>query len=84
MDIENIKPYNPNENKTRQLNRMFNNISKRYDQFNDIMSMGLARLWRKRALQSLRIFPHKVLLDIAAGTADISIKAFEHLEPLCV
>ena len=84
MDIENIKPYNPNENKTRQLNRMFNNISKRYDQFNDIMSMGLARVWRKNALLSLRIFPHKVLLDIAAGTADISIKAFEHLEPLRV
>lgn len=81
MDIKDVKPYNKDEDKTRQLNRMFNTISSKYDKFNDIMSMGLARRWRKKAILELGKFPHAKILDIAAGTADISIKAFEHIEP---
>ena len=45
-----VKPYTDNENKTSQLSRMFNTISDKYDIFNDIMTWGLARYWRKRAL----------------------------------
>lgn len=81
MDINEIKPYNQEENKTKQLNKMFNAISRQYDKFNDIMSMGLARNWRKKALKSLATYPHNSILDIATGTADIAIKSFEHLSP---
>lgn len=81
MDIKTVKPYNRDEDKTRQLHRMFNAISAKYDAFNDIMSMGLARRWRKKALETLKNYPHERILDIAAGTADISIKAFSHLNP---
>ncbi len=81
MDIKKVKPYNQEEDKTKQLSRMFNTISGKYDKFNDIMSMGLARKWRKKALDTLKIFPHDKILDIATGTADVSIKAFEHLNP---
>lgn len=84
MDIEKVKPYNQEEDKTRQLNRMFNAISGKYDKFNDIMSIGLARRWRKKALQTLKSFRHDEILDIAVGTADISIQAFKHLAPLHV
>lgn len=81
MDINNVKPYNQEEEKTRQLNRMFNTISRQYDKFNDIMSMGLARRWRKKALLTLKDYNPENILDIAAGTADICIKSFEYLRP---
>jgi len=84
MDINNVKPYNQEEEKTRQLNRMFNTISRQYDKFNDIMSMGLARRWRKKALLTLEDYNPENILDIAAGTADMCIKSFEYLRPLNV
>lgn len=80
-DITTIKPYNQEENKTTQLSRMFNTISKKYDLFNDMMTFGLARVWRKKALLSLRPYPHNHILDIATGTADIAIQSFQYLKP---
>ncbi len=84
MDINHVKPYNQEEEKTKQLNRMFNTISRQYDKFNDIMSMGLARRWRKKALLTLKDYNPENILDIAAGTADMCIKSFEYLRPLNV
>lgn len=81
MDINEVKPYDKNEEKTKQLNRMFDAISTKYDQFNDIMSLGLARHWRKKALRLLRPFNHDNILDIATGTADVAIQSFKYLSP---
>lgn len=76
-----IKPYNEEEEKTRQLSRMFNTISGKYDRFNDIMTWGMARAWRKSALLSLKPLNPKHILDIATGTGDFGIKAFKFLSP---
>lgn len=81
MTINNVKPYNQEEGKTSQLRRMFNSISGKYDKFNDIMSLGLARTWRKKALKTLVPYKPQQILDIAAGTADLSIKAIEIVHP---
>lgn len=81
MDISKVKPYNQEEEKTKQLQRMFNAISGKYDLFNDIMSMKLAHVWRTKALKTLIPYQPKHILDIAAGTADLSIKAVELLQP---
>ncbi len=81
MDIKQVKPYNQEEDKTKQLNRMFNTISSNYDKFNDIMSMGLAGKWRKKAILTLKPYTHNHILDIATGTADVAIKAFEYITP---
>ncbi|MGC3977990.1 MAG: bifunctional demethylmenaquinone methyltransferase/2-methoxy-6-polyprenyl-1,4-benzoquinol methylase UbiE [Paludibacteraceae bacterium] len=81
MDINKVKPYNQEEEKTSQLRRMFNGISGKYDKFNDIMSLGLARVWRKKALKTLTEFHPETILDIAAGTADLSIDAVNILHP---
>jgi len=80
-DFTKVKPYNDNEAKTPQLSKMFNTISSKYDQFNDIMSWGMARVWRKNALLSLKAYNPKQILDIATGTGDICIKAFKYLNP---
>lgn len=76
-----VKPYNQVESKTTQLSRMFDTISGQYDKFNDLMSFGLARVWRKKALLSLKPYDPKQILDIATGTGDFCIKAFEYLNP---
>ena len=75
------KPYNDDEAKTQQVSRMFNTISGKYDVFNDIMSWGMARAWRRKALLSLKAANPKFILDIATGTGDICIKAFSYLKP---
>lgn len=70
-----VKPYNQTEPKTPQLSRMFDTISGQYDKFNDIMSWGFARVWRKKALKQLAIYQPKKILDVAAGTGDMSLNA---------
>lgn len=81
VDFTKVKPYNQEEEKTVQLARMFNTISDKYDKFNDIMSWGMARVWRKQSLLALNKYNPKHILDIAAGTADMCIKSYEYLKP---
>ena len=81
MNIKEVTPYNTQEDKTTQLYKMFNSISRKYDKFNDIMSLGLAHKWRNKALKSLKPYNHNQILDLACGTADICIKAFSLLTP---
>ena len=80
-DFTTVKPYNQTEGKTTQLARMFNKISGKYDLFNDLMTWGMARMWRKKALSSLKPYQPQFILDIAAGTADMCIKSFDYLNP---
>ena len=80
-DYTKVKPYNHHEEKTKQLARMFNKISGQYDQFNDFMTWGLARIWRKVALSKLKPYQPKQILDIATGTADMCIKSHQYLNP---
>lgn len=80
-DFTKVKPYNQDEEKTVQLARMFNTISDKYDKFNDIMSWGMARIWRKQSLLALKKYNPKLILDIAAGTADMCIKSYQYLSP---
>jgi demethylmenaquinone methyltransferase/2-methoxy-6-polyprenyl-1,4-benzoquinol methylase len=81
IDFTKVKPYNRDEEKTEQLARMFNTISDKYDKFNDIMSWGMARMWRRKSLATLKTYQPKQILDIAAGTADMCIKANQYLKP---
>lgn len=81
IDFTKVKPYNQDEEKTAQLARMFNVISDKYDRFNDIMTWGLARSWRRTSLLSLKQYNPKQILDIAAGTADMCIKSYKFLNP---
>ena len=83
-DFTKVKPYNQEEEKTVQLARMFNTISDKYDKFNDIMSWGMARIWRKKSLLTLKQYNPKLILDIAAGTADMCIKSYKYLDPIHV
>lgn len=60
------------EEKTQKVKEVFQGVAEKYDLMNDIMSLGLHRLWKKRFVSSLPLqgVPH--VLDMACGTGDIS------------
>ncbi len=71
---ENIKPYDPDRDKTGQVRLMFDNIAPAYDFMNRAMTFGIDRWWRRRAVGMLRAVAHDEILDIATGTGDLAIK----------
>lgn len=52
---------------------MFDRIARRYDLLNSLMSLGLHRIWRRRAVQMLCTTGGHDVLDIGCGTGDIAI-----------
>ena len=50
----------------RQISDLFDTIAPRYDQLNDLLSLGLHRLWKRQALLWLAPRPGQRLLDLAA------------------
>lgn len=54
---------------------MFDAIADRYDLLNTVLSGGLDRHWRRRAIASLRLTGRERLLDVCTGTADVAIGA---------
>jgi demethylmenaquinone methyltransferase/2-methoxy-6-polyprenyl-1,4-benzoquinol methylase len=75
-----VKPYNEEQGKKEQVAQMFNNISHKYDFLNHFLSMGIDKLWRKRAINLLRPDAPKEILDIASGTGDFALEALK-LQP---
>ncbi|MBQ8520550.1 MAG: bifunctional demethylmenaquinone methyltransferase/2-methoxy-6-polyprenyl-1,4-benzoquinol methylase UbiE [Bacteroides sp.] len=78
---ESIKPYNEEEKKSVQVERMFDNIAPAYDQLNHTLSWGIDKSWRKRAIHWLKPFQPQRIMDVATGTCDLAIKDCKVLEP---
>jgi len=71
-----VVPYKEKQNgKKEQVAEMFNNISKRYDLLNHVLSLGIDILWRKKAIKMLKPEQPKIILDVATGTGDFAIEA---------
>lgn len=54
---------------------MFDAIAGRYDLLNTVLSGGMDRYWRHRAISSLKLTGRERLLDVCTGTADVAIGA---------
>ena len=54
---------------------MFDAIAGRYDLLNHLLSAGIDRRWRRRAIQSLQLTGRERVLDLCTGTADLAIAA---------
>ena len=78
---ENIKPYNEEEKKSVQVERMFDNIAPAYDQLNHTLSWGIDKSWRKKAINWLKPFQPQRMMDVATGTGDFAIPACRVLNP---
>ncbi|MDB9963907.1 bifunctional demethylmenaquinone methyltransferase/2-methoxy-6-polyprenyl-1,4-benzoquinol methylase UbiE [Vicingaceae bacterium] len=73
---ETVTPYKEkNSSKKEQVAEMFDNISHRYDFLNHFLSIGIDKLWRKKAVKILSIIQPKVILDVATGTGDFAIES---------
>lgn len=60
------------EEKTKKVKGVFNAVALKYDLMNDLMSLGLHRLWKRYAISALRIKAGHQILDLAGGTADLT------------
>ncbi len=74
-----VKPYSATDSKREQVERMFDNIAPRYDFLNHFLSLGIDKLWRRRAIKQLKNQGCKRVLDVATGTGDMAIKIYEIL-----
>lgn len=61
--------------KAQKVAEVFHSVAKKYDVMNDLMSMGLHRLWKAFTIGQSGVRKGQRVLDIAGGTADLS-KAF--------
>ena len=62
----------PEEEKARRVGDVFDRVADRYDVMNDLMSLGLHRLWKKFAVDVARPRPGERILDVAAGSGDLA------------
>ncbi|PCI39197.1 MAG: bifunctional demethylmenaquinone methyltransferase/2-methoxy-6-polyprenyl-1,4-benzoquinol methylase UbiE [Thiotrichales bacterium] len=65
--------------KQHKVNMVFDSVSPKYDLMNDVMSLGLHRIWKKHAAFISNIKPNSRILDLASGTCDFSLKLAKRL-----
>lgn len=58
-----------------RISGMFDRIAHRYDRLNHLLSAGLDRRWRARAVRELALSGTEDVLDMCTGTADLAIEA---------
>ena len=76
MSAEQVKPYGDySKSKKEEVAEMFNNISAKYDFLNHFLSLGIDKLWRKKAVKMLRSVNPTRILDIATGTGDFALES---------
>ena len=54
---------------------MFDAIAPRYDLLNHLLSAGIDKRWRARAIRTLHLTGRETLVDVATGTADVALEA---------
>jgi len=73
-----VTPYKDStQHKKKQVEQMFDNIAPRYDFLNHFLSLGIDKIWRKKAIRILSDYKTDVLLDVATGTGDFAIAALK-------
>lgn len=70
------------QEKTRRVSDVFRRVAQKYDLMNDLMSLGIHRLWKDHLVWALNLTHNAQVLDVAGGTGDIAFrlyKAYPHL-----
>ncbi|MBQ2979838.1 MAG: bifunctional demethylmenaquinone methyltransferase/2-methoxy-6-polyprenyl-1,4-benzoquinol methylase UbiE [Bacteroidaceae bacterium] len=81
MKAEEVKPYDQDAAKTGQVREMFNSIAPAYDVMNRMMTMGIDTIWRRKAVDMLRDYKPRRILDVATGTGDLAFLIDQRLKP---
>ena len=62
----------PVKEKAERVRAVFDSVASRYDLMNDLMSMGIHRLWKRRTIELAGARRGQRVLDLAAGTGDLA------------
>ncbi len=62
------------EDKAGMVGEVFHSVADQYDVMNDLMSMGVHRLWKRHAIDLTGVRPGHKVLDLAGGTGDLAAR----------
>jgi len=64
----------PTEQKVQHVAKVFHSVASRYDLMNDLMSMGIHRIWKRFTIEMSGVRKGHRVLDIAGGTGDLTMQ----------
>ncbi len=67
--------------KARKVADVFSSVARKYDVMNDLMSLGLHRLWKKFTVEASGVRPGHKVLDVASGSGDLARAFAERVGP---
>ena len=73
----------PKDHKQGLVKQVFDSVTEQYDLMNDVMSFGVHHLWKEFAVRSAQLKKQQVILDLAAGTCDLTALIVKHLKGDC-
>jgi demethylmenaquinone methyltransferase/2-methoxy-6-polyprenyl-1,4-benzoquinol methylase len=71
----------PAERKAGLVGQVFDSVAEHYDLMNDLMSLGVHRLWKRFAVERAGLRAGEWVLDLAAGTGDLAARMLPRLGP---
>ena len=69
--------YQEGAERAERVRRLFTRIARRYDLINDLQSIGLHRLWKRRLISTLHLRPGDRVLDLACGSGDLAYRVLQ-------
>ncbi len=71
----------PLHDKVGRVAGVFHSVAAKYDVMNDLMSMGIHRLWKRQTIELSGVRTGNKVLDLAGGTGDLTMKFSEIVGP---
>lgn len=68
------------DDKEELVAQVFDSVASSYDLMNDAMSLGVHRWWKRHAIATMQLRPGYDILDLAAGTGDLSKLAYQSMQ----
>ena len=70
---------NINQSKFKKATKVFDSVFNKYDIMNDLMSLGVHRIWKQRLIDWMNPKKNDHLIDVATGTGDIAREFLKRL-----
>ena len=71
----------PREKKADRVLAHFNSVARHYDFMNSLLSFGIHHLWKREAVNMLKLSPGDRVLDVCGGTGDLAVLAAGDIGP---